>query len=838
MFSVTNHQSLISQLQDAASVLRTIIRTTRQSPSPANFIRQYILQPTFRNDFFVLCYAFPALSCTPRILDAAPTVRSDMSDWSYEGTRVAVGNKNVLNIASSSQLGFVDLEFNTRKLLEYAIQNLPFADNCDGCNAGLEEAVKDELKRFMGFEGCVLTSIGYQFNLVAFAAMAMAASSCEETVFLMDSGCHNSMYAGAYIACAKTKGKVVRWQHNDAVDLERKLQHIYGNDDSTASKGRKNVWVTILGFYSMLAAVPCLDAIITLKRQYGFNLYVDEAVSFLGLGHTGRGIGEFFQDRGAAEIGVDDIDMMGCTFSKSLSSMGGFVLCRAPLTSHLEASNLAIRAAGGGYAATASLIRTLQILKKPTLITQRLVQLRQVSSYLIDGLEARGYQIAAMRGSSTIALFLDNVHRMFEFLKHARTIGLICTGAAFPAAPRGRPLIRLLLTGLHTSADIDEILNKIDRIAKAVGVRTAKRMSSQSGKTAPDMNISNSAIPADDNFTAAKSSDDVDASILAVCPQPIRSLDSKSAAIRARGVSALSKFGLGAQGARWTWGTFSAHLSLEKLLLTTFIPMMSSYLPRNMALNPMETMLFPDPYTGILSIVSQNMECLTKRRRKKGQKVLMLLPEASGADVRDGVAAARPDKSVKVRWYTCLSLQSILQQEYEASSGKVHLILCIDLKFLVDQGRSRISENGRSLDSLIASELCEALKALGRTTPLLSLTLIVNDPYMFSSGLSSTHALLSTLASSTLGVFSSSTNPSSTSRFLLFGSFDSLPYVSGLQGAFCIGSQHLVQKLLFMSQGVMYTAMMLPLNAAMVEESIMMIISERSKDSGPVVPDL
>ncbi|KAG2009355.1 hypothetical protein GB937_007758 [Aspergillus fischeri] len=810
---------------------------------------QYILQPTSRNDFFVLCYAFPALSRTPRILDTAPTLRSDMSDWNYKGAQVESGSKNVLNIASSSQLGFVELEFKTGNLLEYAIRNLPFTGNSCGCNAKLEETVKNELKSFMGFDGCVLTAIGYQFNLVAFAAMAMAASNCEETVFLMDTGCHNSMYIGAFIALGKTKGKVVRWQHNDAVDLEKKLQHIYGNYDSTVSTGRKNVWVTILGFYSMLAAVPCLDEIITLKRKYGFNLYVDEAVSFLGLGRTGRGIVEFFRDRGSSDLGMDDIDMMGCTFSKSLSSMGGFVLCRAPLTSHLDASNLAIRASGGGCVATVSLIRTLQILKKPALIKQRLAQLRQVSSYLIDGLEARGYQIAAMRGSSTIALFLDNVYRMLEFLKHARTIGIICTGAAFPAAPRGRPLIRLLLTGLHTPADIDEILDKIDQVAKSIGVRTSKRPISQSGKTAPDTNASDSAISPSEHFSSTESSDDVDASILAVCPEPICSLNSKSATIRASGASALSKFGLGAQGARWTWGTFSAHLSLERLLRTILVPVMSLYLPRNMTLDSMETMLFPDPYTGILSIISQNMESLTRRRKKKGEKVLMLLPDTSGADVRDGVAAARPDESVKVRWYTCRpdehgwgkSLQSILQQEYEVSSRKVHLTLYIDLKLLVDQRRSRISENG-SLGCLIASELSETLKALGQfwpplreTTPLLSVTFILNDPYMFSSGLSSTHALISTLASSSLGVFSSATKPSSTSRFLLFGSFDSLPYASGLQGAFCIGSQHLVQKLLFMSQGVMYTAMMLPLNAAMVEESIKAIISEPSSDSDPVL---
>ncbi|KAN0072838.1 Pyridoxal phosphate-dependent transferase [Elaphomyces granulatus] len=692
LFSVADSQSLISQLQDAACVLRTIIRATRESSSPTKFAMQYILQPTFKNDFFVVCWALPALSCTPRILDAAPTVRSDASNWTYQGTRIAVTRTKVLNIASSSQLGFVDLEFNTRKLLEYAIRELPFVNDVHGCNARLEEAVKSELKHFMGFEGCVLTSIGYQFNLVAFPAMAAAAESCEETVFLMDSSSHNSMYMGAFIACAKTKGIIVRWRHNDVADLETKLQQIYGAENSAVSTVRKNVWVTILGFYSMLAAVPPLDAIITLKRKYGFYLFIDEAVSFLGLGRTGRGIVEFFQDKGASHIGMEDVDMMGCTYSKSLSSMGGFVLCRAPLTSYLEASNSAMQATEatvGGSVPTVSLIRTLQILKKPALISQRLEQLRLASSYFIDGLEARGYRISVMRGSSMVALFLDNVDRMLKFLKHARNIGLICTGAAFPAAPRGKPLIRLLLTSSHTLVDIDEILNKIDQVAKVVGVKKSKRPKSRPGRRVPPQQDLDSATPLNDAFFTVKSSDDIDASIFAICPEPIRSLDPRSAAIRASGISAFSKFNLGSQGARWTWGTFSAHLSLEKLLQSTFIPIISSSMPKIMALDPIETILFPDPRTGILSVISQNMECLTTRRVKRGERSLVLLPEASGVDVKEGVAAARPEKCVNVRWYSCLpgergwrsGLQSILQHECGDSPGKVHLTLYIDTKY-------------------------------------------------------------------------------------------------------------------------------------------------------------
>lgn len=838
LFSVTNGQSLISQLQDAVSVVRTVVHTTRTSSSPIKFAKQYILRPTYRNDFFVVAYGLPALSATPRVLNAPSTVRSDASDWTYQGTQTAVTRTNVLNVASSSQLSFVDLEFNTRKLLEYAIRELPLADDGRGCNGRLEEAVKSELKRFMGFEGGVITATGYQFNLVAFSAMAAAASS-EETVFLMDSNSHNSMYVGAYIASAKTKGRTVRWQHNDTADLEAKLQQIYGTQGPAGST-KKNVWVTIVGFYSMLGAVPPLEAIINLKRQYGFYLFIDEAVSFLGLGRTGRGIVEFHQENGAT-ITMDDVDMMGCTFSKSLSSMGGFVLCRTPWMPHLETANLEMQATGGGIVPTVSLIRTLQILRKPNLIIRRLEQLRLMSTYFIDGLEERGYTIASLRGSSAIAFFLDTVDRVLTFLKYARNAGMICTGAAFPAAPRGKPLVRLLLTSSHTREDIDKILDKIDEVSKAIGVKRLKQQRSRLVIRELPKNDSDSAISSNDDIMTAESSDNIDASILALCPEPAQSLDHQSVAIRASGVSALSKFNLGAQGARWTWGTFSAHSSLERLLQATVMSIITSSLPKDTVLRPIETILFPDPRTGILSIISQCMEGLTTSRTKMEQRSFVLLPEASGADVREGAAAARPDKSVNVRWYDGLfgeldgksSLQSILQHECSISAGKIHLTLYIDTKFLVSQEHIK-REDDSNLDGIIASRLSQLLRILhplwsspNKAEQLLSTTFIINDSYMFTSRFSSTHIIISTLGSFGIGLFSSSAGPPSphTSHFLLFGSFNSLPYVNGLQGAFCIGSEHTVQKVKFLGPGVMYTAMMLPLNATMVEENIKALVA-------------
>lgn len=441
LFSISNAQSLTSQLSDTIFVLRRIVLSSKASPSPSEFAKQYILRPIFKNDLFVVSFGLPALSATPRVLDAAPGVRSDVSDWTYHGERTAAVRKNLLNVASYNYLGFVDLEYNTRRLLERAVEGFPFGNDDRGCNDRLEEAVKKELREFMGFKGCVLTPSGFSINLVAFPAMASKARvshTSDFTVFLMDSESHSSMFMGAFIACASGKGKIVKFRHNDVEDLSVKLATVYNHKalETPQALPTTNVWVAVEGMYSMDGTVPPLLEIVALKRKYGFRIYIDEAHSFLAIGSSGRGVVEYFCDddiSGEGSILIDDIDMIGGTISKAMSSVGGFVLSSPELEEHIESRIYDMKTSRGSSIPTLSLIRTLQIIRKPDLVRRRLAHLRAISNYVVDALVGKGYKINATKGGPLVAIILDNVDRVLNFLKAGREMGLICCGAAYPA---------------------------------------------------------------------------------------------------------------------------------------------------------------------------------------------------------------------------------------------------------------------------------------------------------------------------------------------------------------------------------------------------------------------
>jgi serine palmitoyltransferase len=836
LFSINNCQSVASQINDAVFVLRRIVLTSKTSESSLAFTKEYVLRPTFKNDLFVVSFGLPALSATPRVLDSAPTVRSDASDWTYQGTRTAVPQKNLLNVASYNYLGFVDLEYNTRKLLEHAVREMPLSNNKSGCNSKLEEAMKAELKNFMGFDGCVLTCTGYAINLVAFPAMAASTKVGGTTIFLMDEESHSSMFMGAFIACAGGNGRIIKFRHNNEHDLEEKLRQIYGNETPESSLNK--VWVTVEGMYSMDGTLPPLPTIVALKRQYGFNIYIDEAHSFLAIGHTGRGVVEFFQEHNTsstAKVSMEDVDMIGGTLSKSLSSVGGFVICHNPLTVYIESRIEIMQKSGGSSIPTLSLIRSLQILRKPSLVMRRLMNLRTVSDFVAARLSARGYQILLTQGGPLIAIVVDNIDRVLEFLRVGRVLGLICCGAAYPAAPRGAPRVRLSLTGAHTIEDAENILQLIDQISITVGVKglkisnnwisAEKRMEEQISSNSPS-------LEGNDSATA---SDSIDASILDLCPPSVPFQESSSLSIRSAGVTALSRYNLGAAGPRWMYGTFAAHLSLEDRLNNTI----NSMLPSKFAV-PLKTTLFTEARVGIMSIIATAMEGLTLRRAKKGERHLVLLPDAAGLEILEGAAAAQRSTTVITRYYTLEdgenSLREIISTESSFFPNKLHITLYLDISLVV---------NHTAINTYL-EPLSAVLKASDQRP--LSLTLLINDPFTLKTSFSTTHTLLSHLASlfpaiSQTPISSSSKSlPKSSSiifqsarstfkrtersprgsasqtpiRFLLFTSFHHF----GVSGAFATGSQHLIEKVQFLGQGVMYTAMMPPVVAAILEESL------------------
>jgi 8-amino-7-oxononanoate synthase len=293
-------------------------------------------------------------------------------------------------------------------------------------------ALENELAAFFNCPAAIVFSTGYIANLGVISTL-----TGPEDVILMDTDCHASIYDGTRLGAAQ----VIRFRHNNAADLERRLQRLGEQASRTL--------VVVEGIYSMLGDRAPLREIVDIKRRYGASLLVDEAHSLGVLGEHGRGLAE--------EAGVEgDVDFITGTFSKSLGSIGGFCVSRWPELEHMR---YAMRAytftASSSPSLIASTRQALQVLNRSTGLRTKLWD---NAKRLYQGLAEMGFDLGP-EISPVIAVKLpvsieETPALWGELLSQGVYVNLVLP----PATPGGSPLLRCSLSAAHSREQIDTML--------------------------------------------------------------------------------------------------------------------------------------------------------------------------------------------------------------------------------------------------------------------------------------------------------------------------------------------------------------------------------------------
>src|SRR5207247_1738242 len=225
---------------------------------------------------------------------------------------------------------------------------------------------ESELAEFFDKESCLVFSTGYQANLGVISGLVGRG----DLVFL-DKLDHASIVDGAKMS----HGETVRFNHGDLTGLERKLQRVPANT---------GVMIIVDGVYSMEGDIADLPALIKVAQRYCAALAVDDAHAVGVLGPKGDGT--------AAHFGVaDEVDLIVGTFSKSLASIGGFVVGPEEVINYLRynARPLVFTAALPP-SNTAGVLAALRIMQREPERRERLwVNARRVH----EGFRAMGFDI-------------------------------------------------------------------------------------------------------------------------------------------------------------------------------------------------------------------------------------------------------------------------------------------------------------------------------------------------------------------------------------------------------------------------------------------------------------
>lgn len=351
---------------------------------------------------------------------------------SKQNPEVIMEGKKIIMIGSNNYLGLTSHP----EVIEAGIKAIEqFGSGCSGSrflNGTLTThvALEKELAEFLHKEDAVTFSTGFQSNLAIISALA------GRTDYIL---CDKENHASIYDGCRLSFAKMLRYNHSDMADLERQLQTV----PDTAG-----ILIVTDGVFSMGGDICKLPEIVKLAKKYGARIMIDDAHGLGVLGEHGRGTAEYF--------GLEDeVDVYMGTFSKSLASLGGYMVATKEVCEYVRhTSRPFIFSASITPASVACARKSLEILAREP---ERVARLREISAYMRKKLTEYGVELKnADCTTPIIPIYTYTNVRTFTACKRLFEKGVYVNSTVSPAVPEGQSLLRTSYMATHTEEQMDK----------------------------------------------------------------------------------------------------------------------------------------------------------------------------------------------------------------------------------------------------------------------------------------------------------------------------------------------------------------------------------------------
>tara|TARA_R110000868_G_scaffold1211_7_gene9443 strand:+ start:14709 stop:15935 length:1227 start_codon:yes stop_codon:yes gene_type:complete len=358
-----------------------------------------------------------------------------------DGTIVEIQGHEVIMAGSNNYLGLTN-DPRTIKAAQNALTK--YGTGCTGSRflngtLDIHLELEEKLAAFMGKESCVLFSTGYQTNEGSIQTIAG-----RNDIIFSDRDNHACIVVGTLCSNATT----VRYKHNDMGQLRKFLE----NADPTAGK----IIITD-GVFSMSGTLAKIPELVSLAKEFGARLYLDDAHAVGVIGDGGRG--------SASVFGLtDQVDLISGTFSKSFASLGGFIVGDRTVIEYIRHHSPAhIFSASMPPANVATVLTALEILQEEP---WRIKRLEEISLYMRTELKNLGFNVWSSE-SPIIPVVIGDMMDCFKFWKDLFEEGVYANAVVPPAVPQGQSLLRTSYMASHT----DDHLNRILEAFKKVGIK-------------------------------------------------------------------------------------------------------------------------------------------------------------------------------------------------------------------------------------------------------------------------------------------------------------------------------------------------------------------------------
>lgn len=295
-------------------------------------------------------------------------------------------------------------------------------------HTSLHHELENRIASVHNTEDAIVFSTGFMANIATLSTLL----SRKDVVF-SDKQNHASIADG----CRFSGARMIRFRHNDVLDLARKMEAYHGS-------GRRLVVVD--GVYSMSGLSPDLPQIVRLCKKHNAALMVDECHSHYVLGENGGGVKEYFG------LENDDITIGMGSLSKAIPADGGYIASSAAICTYLRrAARGFIYSGASSPVMIAASIAALDVFEQEK--GKLLFELSRKTKLFREQLRSLGHDI----GDSPAPIVPIKVGPSLTAAKAARYChdqGVFIHPVFPPVVRKGEALLRASIAANHTDDDL------------------------------------------------------------------------------------------------------------------------------------------------------------------------------------------------------------------------------------------------------------------------------------------------------------------------------------------------------------------------------------------------
>ncbi len=397
------------------------------------------------HDVFGKCYQFTAAD-NARKAGLYPFFRPlDFND----GPEAVIDGRRVLMFGSNNYLGLTTHP-KVREAAKAAIDR--FGTSMTGSrlvngSMKLHNDFEAKLAAFFGKESALVFTTGYQVNLATCAALL----SNKTSVAVVDRNVHASLYDGVRLGQAAGT-RLVRFKHADAESLDRALERVGAGEGAL---------VITDGVFSAEGEIAKLDELVPIVKKHRARLLVDDAHALGVIGPGGRGTAHHF--------GLEkEVDLIGGTFSKSMASIGGWLVGERKVLEYIQhfAPSFMFAASAAPPCVAAAMAAFDLMQEEPW----RMERLRENFTFMRDELTKMGFELGHTQ-TAVIPIFIrQDLRTLMMWRELLEEHGVYTNPFISPGVPPKSAMLRTSYMASHTREHLTRGLEALYKAGKKYGV--------------------------------------------------------------------------------------------------------------------------------------------------------------------------------------------------------------------------------------------------------------------------------------------------------------------------------------------------------------------------------